>query len=84
MYCPYHDDAYWQDMKDNFTDEWERACKADEAFRDMTRAGVRQPVYLHRSLTPLRMVEFKPKEKEGTRGLFDSGFLNECEGMCGV
>jgi hypothetical protein len=84
VYCPYHDDAYWSDLKGNFPDEWDRAIAFDESFRNMTQSGVKQPVYLHRSLMPLAMVDLKPETKEGTRGLFDNGFLNECEGMCGV
>lgn len=82
--CPYHDDAYWQDLKDNHPDDWQEACRLDEAFRDMTASGIPGPVYLHRSLRPLREVDLDPRPKRYPLGLFDSGFGDECEGMCGV
>lgn len=62
--CPYHDDAYWLDMKLNSPDDFERACAFDdwlrtpEARRIFLR-GVRDLCYLHSSCVPLREVDFE-------------------------
>jgi hypothetical protein len=43
----------------------------------MSMSGIKQPVYLHRTLKPLNEVEFKHEHQINL-------FINECEGMCGV
>ena len=81
-FCPFHDDALWAEIK-KVPAEWEDACRMDERIRDIRPGSLRgdQKIYLHRSLKPLRQVEFKPTEPD----LFDEkGFAVECEGMCGV
>jgi hypothetical protein len=85
LFCPFHDDAYWQWLRDNHRKEWLKAVEYDELFRDMSKAGLRNPAYLHRSLVPLAQIELKPRTKAEHRTLFDPyGFENECDGMCGV
>ena len=76
VFCPYHSNAYWRDLKENHQHEFERAVSFDEAIRDMTKMGFMQPIYLHRSLIPLSAVDFTKKQGE----LFDE----ECAGVCGV
>lgn len=78
-YCPFHDDEYWRRLKALEPHSFEKACELDNLIRDASAHGVRRPVYLHRSLIPLRDVTFT----EPQRG-FDYGFNNECEGHCGV
>lgn len=80
IFCPYHDDAYWRQIRDESPGEFEAACSYDEKIRDSSRAGVHRPVFLHRSLKPLREVDLTV---DATPQL-NFGFLNECEGMCGV
>ena len=78
VYCPYHSDSYWQWLKDNHSDQFERACAVDDLVRDLSQAGVRQPAFLHRSLRPLGEVQFV----DPRQGLLDFG---GCEnGHCGV
>lgn len=79
VYCPYHSDAFWLDLKRNHPEEFQRAVAFDEQVRDMTMRGRTLPGYLHRSCQPLAEVEFDP----AARDQIDL-FLNECEGMCGV
>lgn len=79
VFCPFHDNDYWRWLKLEHQHEFERAARFDEQIRDMTRSGIARPVFLHRSLKPLREVDFTDKQGD----LFD-GFQNECEGMCGV
>ncbi|WP_273381616.1 hypothetical protein [Symbiobacterium thermophilum] len=97
--CPYHDDAYWLDMRENHPEEWADACDYDEQIRTGLK-GVLQEAYLHRMLIPLRDVPLTPEEKHeyrkrllddaGQLHLWDaletmeSSFDEECEGMCGV
>jgi hypothetical protein len=79
-FCPYHDDAYWQRMKTGAPEDFEDACQFDDMIRDLKKAAVTQPTYVHRSCVPLREVEFV---KEKNQSIL-AGFGNECEGMCGV
>jgi hypothetical protein len=80
VFCPYHDDRYWHFLKAQHPDEFARVVAFDKSIRDMTNTGVKQPVFLHRSLQPLDQIDF------GKRlGLpVINGFNGECEGMCGV
>lgn len=78
-FCPYHNDALWRDMKLNDQSSWKQAVEVDE----MIRAGVRgttQKLYLHRSMQPLALVDFRNAADFGQLDAFN----NECEGMCGV
>lgn len=80
IFCPYHDDAYWRELRKESPAEFEQAAKYDARIRDSSQAGVSRSVFLHRSLKALRDVDF------GTDATpqMDFGFQNECEGMCGV
>jgi hypothetical protein len=76
--CPYHDDAYWLDMKENFPEDFADAVSFEKEARENSK-NLAGKVYLHRSCVPLDQVQFKPGDKD--RG---EGFGNECEGMCGI
>ena len=73
--CPYHDNAYWRDMRDNRPDEWRRAVEFDREIRRGLR-GVEQEAYLHRQLVPLDEADIDGVDQV-------SLFGEECEGMCG-
>lgn len=79
IFCPYHSDSYWRDLKRNEPDLFDKAVEVDEAIRDMSKKGMREPIYLHRSTTPLKDIDF-----EAQQDLFGEGFGNECEGYCGL
>lgn len=79
IYCPFHDDAYWLMLREQEPEAFADACRFDEAVRSVSRSGLRRPIYLHRSLTPLRDVTFKVAEP----GL-DFSFRSECGGSCGT
>ena len=72
--CPYHSDDYWRVLKRDNPAEFEDACQFDEQIR-RCRAGLKAPVYLHRSCKPLREIEFRDEP---------DFFPNECEGHCGL
>lgn len=75
--CTYHDDRYWQRMRDERPEEWRDACAVDAAIRRGVKGTKSEAIYLHRSCTPLAQAELKPDLQ---RGLWDE----ECEGMCGL
>jgi hypothetical protein len=77
VFCPYHSDEFWRQLQIDQSPEWEQACDLDEAFRDMSRSGNARPVYLHRSLIPLREIDF-----DRQRRLFSDLEDEECEGAC--
>ena len=76
-FCPYHDNATWQNMLDHDQDSWVQAVKMDELIRNGIR-GTTEKLYLHQSMLPLTECDFDP-----ARDQIDL-FGNECEGMCGV
>ena len=73
--CPFHDNAYWKDMKKKRPDEFEDACKVDEMVRTFS-VSLQRKTFLHNSKKPLREVNFD----DGQQDFFD----NECEGHCGL
>lgn len=76
VYCPYHSDSYWRDLKANHLKEFEQACQVDEASRNLTKLGVSNPCFVHRSLLPLREAYFGEDQIEL--------FRDECAGHCGL
>ena len=76
--CPFHDDRLWLEMKREAPEEWEEVVKVDYEIRKLKR--FKNEVYLHRSCVPLDQVDLNENQLD----LFDDGFINECEGMCGV
>jgi hypothetical protein len=79
VYCPYHDDQYWQWMKDEQPVEFKRAVDFDEAIRTKTMKGSESPGFVHRSCVPLKDAVFNIDDPNQV-----DMFNNECEGMCGV
>ena len=74
-FCPFHDNNLWISMKKFNPVLFEKACLFDEEIRTGL-AGVRFDTYVHRSLKPLREVDFPTA--------VSSNWDGECEGMCGV
>jgi hypothetical protein len=76
--CPFHDNRMWLDMKRNSPDEWTEAVEIDRKIRKIPR--FKGQAFLHAQLVPLDQVNLDEDQMD----LFDDGFINECEGMCGV
>ena len=74
--CPFHSNNEWRALT---KEEFEDACIVDEAIRSPTNGIIGQQ-FVHRSLIPLREVDFRTAEEAGQIDMFG----NECEGMCGV
>lgn len=80
VFCPYHSDHYWRNMKRNQPEEFERAANYEKRFQAVCAdGGATNKPFLHSSLQPLSEVDFSGDH----RGQIDL-FGNECEGMCGV
>jgi hypothetical protein len=78
-FCTYRDNAGWAHMQETAPDEFEDACQVDDGLRAAGRhKNMREEMFLHPTLKPLREVDFSKPDLAG----FD--FRNECEGMCGV
>lgn len=85
-YCPNHSDHEWLDMQLHDQESWTLAVEIDDALRvagNVMNRKMDYPMFLHRSLTPLKMIDFEARiqSKEPEMPLFA---IRECEGMCGV
>lgn len=78
--CPYHSDAMWRDMRDNDPMSWADAIKVDEVIRH-SGTKMRHEQFMHRSLKPLAEVDLSTPVD---RGQIEFGFIQECDGMCGL
>lgn len=76
LFCPYTSEATWKEMKDTVPDDFEQACRVDDAIRDSSNKGVNNLIYVHQSLVPLRDVVFKEDAPDLWKG--------ECGGNCGI
>lgn len=93
VWCPFHSDEMWLDMKTNRPEEFAEAVQFEKDFQAICRGGgATQTPYLHDSLKPLDevidMIAKKPilhwRDPKAQQLLFSDKFENECEGMCGV
>lgn len=80
-FCPYHSNEMWKEMKNNDKKSWHQAVMVDEAIRGGIR-GTNKPLFLHRSLTPLAEIDWEDLIENNHEK--DFGFLDECEGICGL
>lgn len=92
--CPFHDKGLWAAMRAGDRASWYDAVAVDESIRRLPR--IHGEVFLHRSGRPLagvgeglvglgdvaegQVVEGQVVEGDGD----DSGFLAECQGLCGT
>jgi hypothetical protein len=72
VFCPYHGNEQWRDIKENDPQGWGLAVQVDKAIR---LHGVDQ--FAHRDLVPLDQVDLSKSSQVDM-------FNEECEGMCGV
>ncbi len=75
VFCPYHSNKNWKEIKQNYPEEWERVKKVDNAIRDSSKRGVKDKLFLHRSLVPIDEAYLQEDQEE----------LFMCEeGYCGI
>ena len=85
-FCPFTNHERWLSMKQNDPETFQKAVEFDRKVRDLPTFGKSNyPCYIHSSGTPL---ESAVLDQPFIPGLFHSselrGFLQECEGHCGV
>jgi hypothetical protein len=85
-FCPFTNHERWLSMRQNDPETFQKAVEFDRKVRDLPKVGKSNyPCYIHSSGTPL---ESAVLDQPFIPGLFHSselrGFLQECEGHCGV
>lgn len=78
VFCPYRKDSEWAKMKRDEPDAFAAAAAFDRKIRHMPKLD--SECFIHRSLKPLDEVDFDAESESQ----YDFGFINECEGMCGL
>lgn len=75
VFCPFHNSEQWKSLSPR---EMQAAIEVDEALRvaPPEEYRLKGTLYLHRSLKPLREVDFSDPPLDF--------FQNECEGACGL
>lgn len=79
-FCPFKKNSEWRRTRDEQPEEWRKAVAFDKAIRKGS-VSARGEWFLHRELKPLDEVDLS---SAADRGQIEFGFLEECEGMCGV
>ncbi len=75
--CPYHSDPTWRELKRRSAAEWQETVAFDRTIR-LGLPGVWGEAFLHRSLIPLDLVDFRTGEERGQMQLFS--WDDECSG----
>lgn len=76
--CPFHDNAYWREMRSERPAEWADAIAMDHALRQGDARGMQPTEFMHSDRVPLAEADLTLDDRQ-----LDL-FGNECEGMCGV
>ncbi len=77
LICPFHSDNYWKAFKSKYPDEFEKACKFDEAIR--IYPNLSRKTFLSKHLKPLREIDFEQQQT-----LQFPELIEECGGLCGL
>lgn len=78
VFCPYHSNEIWRELKYNSPRDFAKAIKIDEAIRHGL-PKVNDPAYLHRTNIPIKDVNVDSEDDRGP-----NAFMEECEGICGL
>ena len=80
--CPFNSNAEWRRIRDTRPDDWEDAVEFDRLVRKQSSDNsIKEDVFLHRSCVPLDEVDLSTAADKGQQ---EFGFLEECDGMCGI
>lgn len=78
IFCPFHRDDQWRDLL--ASGDRERLIEFDRGIRAGFK-GMEGEAFLHRQRVPIDQVDLSTP---ADRGQIEFGFLQECEGVCGV
>ena len=81
-FCPYHNDHEWKRIKKNFPDEFQKVVELEIQVQEglKHKPAIKGIPYFHRSCKNIGDVNFGEEQYD----LFGDGFLNECDGVCGI
>ena len=79
--CPFHNNMEWRHLKKESPDEFQDAVEFDKLIR---KTGGEGDVFIHNHRIPLDEVDFSTDVDHGQQLLFESGMIDECQGMCGM
>lgn len=82
LICPYHNNDYWRNMRDESPAEWQSVCDFEAELHKGQIPGTKSEAYLHRSCVPLTKVDLNTDIDRGQMAL--SLWAGECEGICGT
>jgi len=77
VFCPFHDQAEWRELKISGNGDWEKAVAVDRAIR---KARPPYDLFVHPARIPLEEVDVRNLEDRGQLRLWDE----ECDGYCGL
>ena len=77
VFCPYHDQETWRDIKISGNGDWTKAVDVDRQIR---KARPPYDLFVHPARIPLEDVDLRNLEDRGQLRLWDE----ECEGICGL
>lgn len=80
IFCPYRTNSEWRDLRDNLPSDWDKAVAFDHEIR-RGFPGMTGAQFVHRQRVPLDKADLSTPAE---RGQIEFGFLQECDGMCGV
>lgn len=74
VFCPFHSDKFWTDLKKEKGEAWDMAVTIDKAIR--VNPKMKEKQYLSRQCKPLDEADFQENQLDM--------FAEECEGYCGL
>lgn len=80
IFCSYRGPDQWRDMRDNAPRDWAKVCAFDRAIRPGFH-GMEGEAFVHRQRVPLADADLRTAADLGQT---EFGFLDECDGVCGV
>lgn len=86
LFCPYHNDAEWQQLKTEEPEEFAKAVEFEKQYqfaksKTVTRKGFTP--FLHAKRIPLDQIDFDGSTADWKQEQLN-GMGQECEGLCGV
>ena len=81
VFCPFHSNDEWRRLKVQEPEEFEKAVEFERLMQINRATPNSSKPFLHPALKPLGQIDFSNDVDRG-QGLL--GFMDECEGMCGI
>lgn len=83
-FCAFHDNNEWRRLRDDEPESFAKAIEFEKKFQETKKQnenGFKSVPFLHRSCKPIDKVDLRTDIDKGQSVM---GFIQECEGMCGL